>query len=194
MINLLTNDAAFFLDLTHRNVISAILPLEVRFEELLAKYPLPFLELLNFIGRIFLTLFSSNTNVVNLILVILLLAYLLIHLVENKTVKSAKIQVDELAFYYDRLQYTNASLRSVVVGHYWLRRRYDLLINGSATNYQNLTAQSSSRAQFLTACTLLQNIIQEYRRYLFTKAQLACGSEVSSILNDLTLTDEWFHE
>lgn len=91
MINLLTIDAAFFLDLIHRNLISAILPLEVRFEELLVKYPLPLVELLNFISRIFLTLFSSNTNVLNLILVILLLAYLLIHLVKNKTVKSAKI-------------------------------------------------------------------------------------------------------
>ena len=118
MINLLTIDAAFFLDLIHRNLISAILPLEVRFEELLVKYPLPLVELLNFISRIFLILFFSKTNVLNLIPVILPLAYLLIYFVENKTVKSAKIQIGELAFYYDRLRYTHASLRSVVVSHY----------------------------------------------------------------------------
>ena len=80
MINLLTIDAAFFLDLIHRNLISAILPLEVRFEELLAKYSLLLIELLNFT-----------------------ISDLLIHFVEKTTAKSAKIQSDELAFYYNCL-------------------------------------------------------------------------------------------
>ena len=44
MINLLTTNAAFFLDLIHRNRINAILLLEVRFEELLAKYALLLVE------------------------------------------------------------------------------------------------------------------------------------------------------
>jgi hypothetical protein len=185
MINLLTIDAASFLDLTHQNLISAILPLEVRFEELLATYPLPSSELLNPTTGTSLAPFSGDTNLLNLILVISPLAYSLTRFLEDEAVKSTKTQVDELASYYARLRCTNASLRSMAA-------RYLETGPGIAvplTNYRNLTAQSSSRAQLATACTLLQDITQEYRRYLFTKAQLACASDVSSVLNDFKLTD-----
>jgi hypothetical protein len=179
MINLLTIDAASFLDSTHQNLISAILPLEVRFEELLATYPLPSSELLNPTTGTSLAPFSGDANLLNLVLVISPLAYSLTRFLEDEAVKSTETQVDELASIYNRLRQIQTECQAVQALHLQQTQKYDPRVNGSATDYRNLTAQSSSRAQLSTACTLLQDITQEYRRYLFTKAQLACASEVS---------------